>query len=217
MGSLQEVLEKMESFSDVVLISNEGVDYKLHKGVLARFSDFFKDMFSTLSPSEKRVGVDLSSSDLETLLKCMYVPGALNVNNEEIFSVDANNLHNLVEAARKYQMPEVLEACDDYCCQKEQFLDSGIARLLGFACEYKLTKLFKKCEERLDRGNLAVIIRQAEGLDSLHDEAKSKLLLAAAEKLQKANDAKARLNSNQTWRSHFTFGDMSVVQVFLSS
>lgn len=187
MTSLEKTLHDMEFLSDFVLVSIEGFEYRVHKGFLARVSTVFKNMFYDIRQGEQMLKVDLSSNELVDLLHCIYLPSALGLDNG---TINVDNIRVLAEAARKYQIEEILRACDVLGVQKIDVNISNAAEWLEFSYEYELEEFSRKCEEAVGPASYSVLVRKmggAEGLSRLSDKAKTKLLLAAASQLDRVN------------------------------
>lgn len=129
----------LRHLSDVVLVSSEGTEYPGHKVILSMRSCFFKVLFS--STSQTRLSFDdLNSSELEDLMRFMY--------GSSVTVLNAGNAKPLTEAARKYQMPQLLSASDKFCSLRVAgTLDNtSILDWLEFALEYQLPLFSGKCE-----------------------------------------------------------------------
>lgn len=177
----------------MVLVSSDGVQYPGHKVILANHSLFFQELFS--STSDNRLNLeDLNSSNLEDLLNYLYGgPTGASV-------LSSKNVKPLTEAARKYQMPQLLKASDEFCAREVaaalELDSSSVLSWLAFALEYELPAFKRECKKFLDE-NVSDTINSfmckiKEG-SSVDNKALSHLLDSAQNKLHEAKNAKETL------------------------
>lgn len=149
---------EMESLSDLVLVSKEGVEHRVHVAFLARYSGFFRKMFTSgvvggtdkLKDLPVRMKMeDMSGSELKNLLDCIYAP-------EISSNVSLKNVKTLTEAARKYEMTELLAACGDFCMKKVELENTSVLDWYSFASEYDLQPFAGACQEYMTKNTKEV-------------------------------------------------------------
>src|SRR5260370_33053159 len=72
-SKLKEFREQ-KIFTDVILVSNENLEFSCHKNILAAYSDYFKTMFlSGFKESEQdKIKINYSSEALKIILDFIY-------------------------------------------------------------------------------------------------------------------------------------------------
>ena len=179
-----------KSSADAVLVSSDGVEFPCHKVYLSNNSLVFEDMFS--STSQARVNFEeMDSVQLEDFLKCIYSPAGKN-------PLNLDNVKPLTEAARKYHMPALLTASDDFCSREVGLSNDSFLDWAAFAFEYELPAFSKKCEAYAVSEDtselLGNLLLRPEG--SIIDKAATCVLKSAQQKLQEATSARNSLRSN---------------------
>ena len=110
-SSLGKKLFVAKSTFDLKIIC-EGKTIECHKSVLCCHSDVFETMFLNMSMAEAKSGVvkidDFKANTMETLLYFLY--------SEVVKDTEMINTE-LLHAAEKYNIPELLEICSDYLKQ----------------------------------------------------------------------------------------------------
>lgn len=181
---LHETFQSLERLSDLVLVSSDGVEFRVHKVFLARSSPFFRELFSTAALDGGQIQVsdttrlqlnELEAPQLETFLNYVYSPPGTS-------PISLDNVKMLTEAGRKYQMQTLLSASDDFCTRKVDLVDKAVLEWLGFAYEYDLPSFTRKCEQLVERSSVRDLIGHLSEreVDALHRKVASKLLKCAA-------------------------------------
>lgn len=142
-------LQSLEPLADLVLVSADGIEFRVHRVFLARSSLFFREMFSSGSKSSLEM-VEMPNSDtnglprvqlpefqgcaLEIFLNCVYSPfSGISCGTRFPSLITEQNLTLITEAARKYQMPSLLAASDDFCCRQVKLCSAAVVQWMGFA------------------------------------------------------------------------------------
>lgn len=186
MEPIGQVFQDLEHLSDLVLVSADGVEFHVHKVFLARSSPLFRDMLSSTSifscgdgqaSGHTRLQLHvLIGCELEAFLECIYMPAGGSA------SITQNNVKMLTEASRKYQMPTLLAAIDEFCCQSVEVNSGNVVEWLLFAYEYGLQGLSRRCDRVMEKANLVQMIGHLteEELGSLSKDVTIKILKRAS-------------------------------------
>lgn len=158
-------LTKLSFLSDCVLVSSDGVEHEVHRPILALHSSVLLQMFEMCGSEnfkdKKRVTLeDLDDELLNAIVGVMYtVPKTTSSSygGHSGHGISLDNVKQLAEAARKYDMPAVTAACDDFL-EKEapgiltfsntNTIATTISTLhwYSFAFEYGLQKFLWRCD-----------------------------------------------------------------------
>ena len=182
-------LKRLAAFSDMVLVSLDEVEYPCHKAYLSNKSCFFLEMLS--STSDTRVNIAMSSSELDDFLNCVY---SSHMNTQ----INLNNVKMLTEAGRKYDMHELLTACDNFSTREVKLDEKSIFDWMPFAFEYELPDFSAKCKAYVAvEGDTAALIGNLlqRPEDSLKDKVAVCILESAQAQLLEANRARRLLMS----------------------
>ena len=86
MAALADLCSGLEPLADLILVGSDGVEFPVHKFILAKYSMLFRDMFSSadsssLNPEQKNGSPelprlqlsDMPGKDLEVFLTCFHL------------------------------------------------------------------------------------------------------------------------------------------------
>lgn len=201
MGDLMEVLAKLEFLSDLTLISGDGTEFPVQKAVLAKESPFFRELFSScVSDTGSRASLVFTEFNAEQL--GVFIAAIYSLERP----ISEQNVKCLTEAARKYQLPNLLEACQEFCCNTISlgFVSfEPVIEWWHFAYQYDLQRFAEKCERRVKESTAGVIHSlggEGKVLELLKSEEGqkigAKLLVNAANGLSTASDKLAFVRRN---------------------
>lgn len=91
-----------QSYSDCVIKSSDGVEFKLHRVILTRRSEFFKKLLKNSAVDATMIQFPENSEVLRNIFSFIY-SGTINENFEDFKS--------LATAAKKYGIIELLKFC----------------------------------------------------------------------------------------------------------
>lgn len=114
--------------------------------------------------------------------RCLYSSGRI-TGKLRASPVNSDNVKMLAEAARKYQMAELLDCCDYFCTRGVDLNTKNVSGWLEFAYQYELEEFSKRCEAYVNRENIVEIIENLGGVDQLKSfppSVAAKLLMCAA-------------------------------------
>jgi hypothetical protein len=145
--------------ADFILRTSDGVDFRVYKLLLSLASSVFKDMFSLPAPSngsndtvDGRPVVELTetSTTIHDLLMSCY-PVAQTGGPPTMTSI--SQVGNLLEAARKYDMPGIEKAAVQ-ALMKPDFIKREPLRVYAIACRQKNEAVARQAAAQLLRHGL---------------------------------------------------------------
>jgi len=168
--SLNE-LRVNKSYCDVILVSEDNVEYECHRAVLAACSDYFRAMFThnMLELKQERIIMYILQNELQNIIHFMYT-GEINTQQIEI--------DHYLAIAVYYQINQLIDVCVEIlvsqldinsCCDSayiahelsllslkepvHRFISQNIHKLFTFEIELLPFQSMNNCLENIDYGS----------------------------------------------------------------
>lgn len=157
---------------DMVIVSASGKEYCAHKAFFAENSsvicDFLASCGNNSGISVVPLKLEYSDDALEVVVQCLCKPHS----GRPSYGMAAGTVKEVTEIARKYNMPVVLDVCEEFCLQNASSILSVSMCLewYSFAIEYKFSRFSSACKEFLvaNLADLSAVLLKKRDEEDLH-------------------------------------------------